>query len=189
MRTLLDILIQYLYQYYFNQKGNNLVEMLKALNENIHLFPPTINIYLNTIRLTGNVAVYQQLVTKKDVESLLPLFIQVMEWFIRELLPNMNFEMEESNSESDNLSKNRIIDENIDKIELWNEIEIFSSQKKAIEQLSAKYNLDLETIYNENKSCGFTIKNGYVDILYLRDCDLNIVPDEFYPLHIYEFWI
>ncbi|MGE0827481.1 MAG: DUF4145 domain-containing protein [Candidatus Binatia bacterium] len=59
----------------------SLSSKLQKLNES-KILPPFINIYLNTLRLTGNVGAHEGAGSKEDVQAVLPIFLRVVEWFL-----------------------------------------------------------------------------------------------------------
>ena len=84
IRVIIEKMISIVYEYYFSDdkyEKNSLAKKIYKLNEK-GIFPSIIYIYLNTLRLTGNVGSHQVIETKTDVIVVLPIFIRVVEWFV-----------------------------------------------------------------------------------------------------------
>jgi Domain of unknown function (DUF4145) len=84
MRKVIERIIQYHYTNIFEESGDKrikLAEMIYKLNQKGEL-TDIINIYLNTIRLSGNVAAHNKIESKADVDVILPMFFHLIEWFI-----------------------------------------------------------------------------------------------------------
>ena len=46
------------------------------------LAPMVINVYLNTLRLVGNIGAHEGGDSKEEVEAVLPIFVRTVEWFV-----------------------------------------------------------------------------------------------------------
>jgi hypothetical protein len=86
--TRIRIIIEKIINYVYSKKMKTLVNKNKKLAEKLYelndlnVFPQIIYIYLNTLRLVGNIAAHQGEDSKREVESVLPIFILIVEWFI-----------------------------------------------------------------------------------------------------------
>lgn len=81
MRVLVEKIVTIFYQKTINGKDRKLSAKLYALNEK-GVFPSLTYVYLNTLRLAGNLGAHGDEGTKEEVQALLPVFICVVEWFV-----------------------------------------------------------------------------------------------------------
>lgn len=89
MRVIIEKIVSYIFKKKFpsNSKNLTLANKLQKLNE-AKIIPPFIYIYLNTVRLTGNIGAHEGEGDKEDAEALLPIFIRVVELFLDRELKN-----------------------------------------------------------------------------------------------------
>lgn len=83
IRVIVEKIVSFLFNQAFPKSSHNLTlsDKLQRLNTS-KIFPPFINIYLNTLRLTGNIGAHEGEGGKEDVEAILPIFLRVIEWFL-----------------------------------------------------------------------------------------------------------
>jgi hypothetical protein len=83
IRVIIEKIVTLIFQREFPNLSSQppLSHKLQKLNE-AKIFPPFINIYLNTLRLTGNVGAHEGAGSKEDVQAVLPIFLRVVEWFL-----------------------------------------------------------------------------------------------------------
>ncbi|QTA81084.1 DUF4145 [Desulfonema limicola] len=81
IRVIIEKMIKYVFSQKVGKANKKLADMLVELNKR-KVFPPIIYIYLNTLRLTGNIAAHKGEGSKEEVEAVIPVFIRVVEWFI-----------------------------------------------------------------------------------------------------------
>jgi len=83
MRIITEKIVSFIFNKKFPDKSSRktLAEKLQKLNE-LNVFPSFIGIYLNTLRLTGNIGAHEGSGTREDVEAILPIFLRVIEWFL-----------------------------------------------------------------------------------------------------------
>lgn len=77
MRQIIDQLVQFLYNSIKNTDNPRLSEMVKELSE-LQIISRKYKIYIDTLRLIGNIAIHEGGITQKDVEIISPLFILVV---------------------------------------------------------------------------------------------------------------
>ena len=83
MRVIIGKIISFIYKRNFPSRSVKLSDMIYELNKK-NAFPPFIYIYLNTLRLAGNIGAHEKVDSKKEVEAVLPIFIRVIEWFVNQ---------------------------------------------------------------------------------------------------------
>lgn len=85
MRVIIEKIVTLIYKRSFpGATSETLSEMLQRLNKK-NAFPTIIYVYLNTLRLAGNIGAHQGLDAKKEVEAILLVFVRVVEWFVDQL--------------------------------------------------------------------------------------------------------
>lgn len=169
MRSIIERIIQFLYIKNIGPiiRSKNLIQMLKSLNSQ-QLFPKTIYIYFNTIRITGNEAVHGNTVSEKDVNALIPLFILIIEWFIENQLKNLQIFNSENNKENSQGN-----------IEFYRNVGIYSEEAKALKKIERDYDLKILPWENDPKNrqdSFFKAKNGHVLHLDLTKQELTTIP-------------
>jgi hypothetical protein len=87
MRVIIEKIVTYIFKREFPSRAKRVTlgSMIHKLDE-AEIFPPIIYIYLNTLRLTGNIGAHDSVGSKEDVEAVLPIFVRVVEWFLDEEL-------------------------------------------------------------------------------------------------------
>jgi len=83
MRIIIERIIQQTYTKKISNKTKNLADMLFELNNN-KVFPPIIYIYLNMLRIAGNIGAHQGEGSKEEIEAMLPIFVVIVGWFLNE---------------------------------------------------------------------------------------------------------
>jgi len=83
MRVVIERIVSFLFRHQFPSLSPKrpLASKLQKLSES-NAFPPLISIYLDTLRLTGNIGAHEAIGTREDVEAVLPIFLRVVEWFV-----------------------------------------------------------------------------------------------------------
>ncbi len=83
MRVIIEKIVSlvFLRQFPSSSPKISLAEKLRKLGE-LNTLPPFIGIYLNTLRLTGNIGAHESVGTREDIEAVLPIFLRVVEWFL-----------------------------------------------------------------------------------------------------------
>jgi hypothetical protein len=83
MRVIIEKIVSFVFRKQFPTLSSKrpLASKLQKLNES-NAFPPFISIYLNTLRLTGNIGAHEAIGTREDVEAVLPIFLRVVEWLL-----------------------------------------------------------------------------------------------------------
>ena len=91
MRVIIEKIVSLLFQQEFPTSARlALADKIQRL-KSAGLFPPFISIYLDTLRLTGNIGAHEAAGTKEDVEAVLPIFLRIVEWFLdREFAKHRN---------------------------------------------------------------------------------------------------
>lgn len=87
MRTIIEKIVNILCQSNLstNSQSLSLSQKLDKLNGS-KIIPPFIFIYLNALRLAGNLGVHERVGLREDVEAVLPVFLRVVEWFVSDKL-------------------------------------------------------------------------------------------------------
>jgi hypothetical protein len=77
------------------QKTETLFSMIKHLSNIKNLFPKTIHVYLNTIRIMGNSIIHAQRenisVSIHDIKIILLMTLNILEWYLFEYLTRKEF--------------------------------------------------------------------------------------------------
>lgn len=83
MRIIIEKIVSVLYHRKFPNRSQrvSLATKIREL-QGSNIFPGFIHIFLNTLRLTGNIGAHEGTGQRKDVEAVLPIFLRTVEWFV-----------------------------------------------------------------------------------------------------------
>jgi len=85
MRTIIEKIVNKIYYRYFPEKNLNLAKKIKTLKQ-LDIIPPIIHTYFNTLRIIGNIGTHGTTEEGCYVKAIVPMFIEVIEWFIEEII-------------------------------------------------------------------------------------------------------
>jgi len=89
MRTVCERITKFIYEKTEeNPEHKDFGEMAFILKEKGFIKEPKY-LYINTIRLTGNIGIHEKIENKEDIEVLIPMFIYILNWFLEEILPEL----------------------------------------------------------------------------------------------------
>jgi hypothetical protein len=82
IRVIIEKMVDFVYGNRFGKHTRaKLADMISELNRH-NVFPPIIYVYLNTLRLVGNIGAHEGGDSKEEVEAVLPIFVRTVEWFV-----------------------------------------------------------------------------------------------------------
>jgi hypothetical protein len=82
MRVIIEKIVSVLYRREFPNRSQKIPLATKIQRlQGSSIFPSFIRVFLNTLRLTGNIGAHEGSGQRKDVEAILPIFSRTVEWF------------------------------------------------------------------------------------------------------------
>ncbi len=166
IRNILERIVNFIYDQLFQPSTLTFGEQLHRLN-NEKIFPKLIYVSLNSLRLAGNVGAHEIADSKKQVSALIPLFLEVMRWFIEEVIGQL------IENKYPNIAEP-------EEIRLYEDLGVYSSEYTALEDLGRLCKIPLPIIHSKSLiegQIGVYVERGHIISLSLYGENLGEIPD------------